>query len=183
MPQVVLMGDPTYFHIAGGANPLTRDWWGRKKRVDCAKAIEQWTGLKELLVSFGVEVHVIPPDPKNPGLVYPANAGVLLMDRFILSNLIPTRAGERAVYDLFLRELGIRTVSIGHRFEGEADLFPCGRSASDLTDGSAGGGGLGAWARGSVCGSDRDPVPVALQQAGDLGPGHRMACRKRWRGQ
>lgn len=123
---LVLMGDPTYFHIAGGANPFTRDWWGRKKAVDREKAIRQWNGLKDLLVSWGVRVHVIPPDPRNPGLVYPANAGVLLGRRFVLSNLIPSRAGERPVYDLFLRSIGFETTTIKSRFEGEADFFPVG---------------------------------------------------------
>lgn len=126
MPQSVLMGDPTYFHIAGGANPFTRDWWGRKKRVDREKAIEQWNRLKDLLTSFGIKVHVIPADERNPGLVYPANAGVRIGKKFILSNLLPTRAGEKPVYDLFLRSIGIETVSIRSRFEGEADLFPVG---------------------------------------------------------
>lgn len=127
MTQRILMGDATYFHIAGGANPFTRDWWGRKKLVDHQKAIDQWQHLKDLLVSLGVTVHVIPPDERNPGLVYPANAGVLLGRKFVLSNLITTRAGEKPVYDLFLRSLGIETVSIQSRFEGEADFFPVGK--------------------------------------------------------
>jgi N-dimethylarginine dimethylaminohydrolase len=120
------MGNPSYFHIAGGANPFTRNWWGRKKRVDRERAIEQWNRLKDLLTSFGVKVFVIPPDPNHPGLVYPANAGVRLGEKFILSNLIATRAGERPVYDLFLRRHGMKTVLIRSRFEGEADFFPAG---------------------------------------------------------
>lgn len=126
MSQAVLMGDPSYFHIAGGANPFTRSWWGRKKRVDRDRAVEQWNNLKNLLTSYGVQVLVIPPDPNHPGLVYPANAGVRLGENFILSNLIPTRAGERPIYDLFLRRHGIKTISIRSRFEGEADFFPVG---------------------------------------------------------
>lgn len=126
--QTVLMGDPTYFHIAGGANPFTRNWWGRKKRVDREKAIVQWHGLKDLLAGLGVRVLVIPPDPKNPGLVYPANAGFLVPNgkKFVLSNPIPTRAGERPVYEAFLKKLGLIPVSIRSRFEGEADCFPVG---------------------------------------------------------
>lgn len=124
--HAVLMGDPAHFHIVGGANPFTRTWWGRKKQVDQNKAIEQWGQLKDLLTSLGVRVHVIGPDPRNPGLVYPANAGVLLGKSFVLSNLLRTRAGEKPVYDHFVRTLGIETVSIRHRFEGEADFFPVG---------------------------------------------------------
>ena len=126
MVHTVFMGDPSYFHIVGGANPFTRTWWGRKKRVDRDRAIEQWHRLKDLLASFGVKVFVIPPDPDNPGLVYPANAGVRIGKKFVLPNLIPTRAGERPVYEAFLKDRGFETVSIRSRFEGEADFFPVG---------------------------------------------------------
>lgn len=126
MTQTVLMGDPSHFHIVGGANPFTRNWWGGKKYVHREKAVAQWHQLHDLLVSLGVRVHVMPADERNPGLVYPANAGVLLGERFILSNLIPTRASERPMYDLFLRRLGYQTVMIKSRFEGEADFFPVG---------------------------------------------------------
>ncbi|HSA59093.1 MAG TPA: arginine deiminase-related protein [bacterium] len=122
----VLMGDPGEFHIAGGANPFTRTWWGRKKYVNLAKAIEQWQGLRSLLVSLGVRVHVIPASHENPGLVYPANFGVRLGDTFVLSNLLPTRSGERPVYEAFLKGLGLKTVRMRHRFEGEAEFFPVG---------------------------------------------------------
>jgi hypothetical protein len=30
--RIVLMGDPTYFSIRGGANPHTRTAWERRKR-------------------------------------------------------------------------------------------------------------------------------------------------------
>jgi len=122
----VLMGDPTHFHIAGGSNPFTRTWWGRKKNVDLAKAIDQWHELAKLLTSFGIDVYVLPPDERRPGLVYPANYGVRLGDQFVLSNLLPTRARERPVYEAFLKNLGLKTVSIRHRFEGEAEFFPAG---------------------------------------------------------
>ncbi len=126
MTQTVLMGDPAHFHISGGANPFTRTWWGKKKSVHRHRAIEQWHHLKDLLTSLGVRVLVIPPDEAHPGLVYPANAGVLLGDTFILSNLLPSRAGERPIYETFLRSHGVKTGSVQSRFEGEADFFPVG---------------------------------------------------------
>ncbi len=125
MPAV-LMGDPAHFHIAGGSNPFTRDWWGRKKRVDRKRAVEQWKNLHDLLISLGLKVFVIPPDADRPGLVYPANYGARLGDVFVLSNLLPTRAGERPIYEKFLQGLGLRTARIKHRFEGEAEFFPVG---------------------------------------------------------
>lgn len=124
--QSVLMGDPGEFHIAGGANPFTRTWWGSKKYVNRFKAIEQWKGLYALLVSLGVKIHVLPASHENPGLVYPANYGVRLGDTFVLSNLLPTRAGEVLIYEKYLKGLGLQTARIRRRFEGEAEFFPVG---------------------------------------------------------
>ena len=126
MTQAILMGDPTHFSVVGGANPHTRDRYGRRKRVDCERAIRQWHGLRERLTGLGLRVVVVPPDPALPGLVYPANAGFRHGPDFVLSNLTPTRAGEQAVYRRLIEGLGLRCHTIRHRFEGEADLFPAG---------------------------------------------------------
>jgi len=131
----VLMGDPGYFSIQGGANPHTRDRWGRRKRVERAKAQLQWHALAKLLTDLGVDVYVVPADPKHPGLVYPANAGVVVPPEsgqgtmglsFVLANLVPSRAGEQPIYHDFLEKLGLSCFGVRHRFEGEADLFPVG---------------------------------------------------------
>ncbi len=120
------MGDPSHFSVVGGANPHTRDRYGRKKTVDRELAIRQWHGLRELLTQQGLRVVVVPPDPKLPGLVYPANAGLRVGKDFVLSNLTPTRAAEQSHYRRALEPLGLRCHTIESRFEGEADLFPAG---------------------------------------------------------
>ncbi len=134
--RVVLMGDPTYFSIRGGANPHTRTAWGRRKSVDRNQAIAQWHAFARLLCSLEVRVLVVPADPLLPGLVYPANAGFLfpldialpVTDKtFYLANLLPSRAGEQPVYDRFLTGCGFRTAHLQARFEGEADFFPAGK--------------------------------------------------------
>ena len=138
--RTVLMGDPTHFSVQGGANPHTRTRWGTRRRVDRGRAIEQWRGLKARLEEVGIRVIVVPPDPSQPGLVYPANAGFqsqldvakpaaeLPSRRFTLSNLLPTRAGEKAHYRRVLSEHGFPLAEIDDslRFEGEADFFPAG---------------------------------------------------------
>jgi N-dimethylarginine dimethylaminohydrolase len=135
--RTVLMGDPSHFSVQGGANPHTRTWLGTKRSVDRASAIEQWHRLRDALRDHGVHVVVMPADPGQPGLVYPANAGFLLpLDAekprfekvFYLSNLIATRASERLHYDRVLRAAGFRTAAVPEhlRFEGEADFFPAG---------------------------------------------------------
>jgi N-dimethylarginine dimethylaminohydrolase len=117
------MGDPAHFRVLGGANPHTRDRWGRRKRVDADLARRQWARLRDLLRDLGIDVRVVPPDPRCPGLVYPANAGVRLGRRFVLANLIETRTAERPHYRRAIEAVGLEIVEVGGRFEGEADLF------------------------------------------------------------
>jgi N-dimethylarginine dimethylaminohydrolase len=126
MNHVVLMGDPAHFSVVGGANPHTRDKYGRRKSVDRSLAIAQWGRMRDLLRELGVQVAVVPPHAEHPGLVYPANAGFRHGDVFVLSNLTPTRAGEQPIYRQVIESLGLRCATIGARFEGEADLFPAG---------------------------------------------------------
>lgn len=134
--RVVLMGDPTYFSIRGGANPHTRTAWGRRKTVDRAIAVKQWHAFARLLSRFGVRVLVVPPDPTWTGLVYPANAGFLFpldaptpvqTKTFYLANLLPSRQGEQSIYEQFLQRCGFRTARLSAQCEGEADFFPVGR--------------------------------------------------------
>ncbi len=126
MTHTVLMGDPTHFSVVGGANPHTRDRYGRRKTVERQLAIRQWHGLHDLLSEHDLRIQVVAPEPKLPGLVYPANAGFRLGDDFILSNLTPTRAAEQPIYQRVVEALGLRCHQIESRFEGEADLFPAG---------------------------------------------------------
>ena len=126
MTHVVLMGDPSHFSVVGGANPHTRDRYGRRKSVDRALAIAQWGRMRDLLRELGLRVAVVPANAAHPGLVYPANAGFRHGDVFVLSNLTPTRAGEQPIYRGVVESLGLRCATIGARFEGEADLFPAG---------------------------------------------------------
>ncbi len=135
--RTILMGDPSHFSVKGGANPHTRTRWGTKRSVDRERAIEQWHVLKRTLEDLGVRVIVVPPDEAQPGLVYPANAGcqsnVDVPERasskhFMLSNLLPTRAGEKAHYRRVLEREGFALEELDeqYRFEGEADFFPAG---------------------------------------------------------
>lgn len=133
MPPAVLLGDPSRFWIKTGTNPHTRDFWGRRKRVDLPKAIAQWNGLKETLEHHGVKVCVLPADLERPGLVFPANAGFRHGDTFYLSNLNPSRSGEEEIYRRFLTEWGltVRDFPLSGPFEGEADFIPVGDPSGD----------------------------------------------------
>src|SRR5262249_40647196 len=126
-----------HFSVQGGANPHTRTRLGTRRSVDRARAISQWRRLRDVLRDHGLRVIAISADPGAPGLVYPANAGFLtevdaekpLAEKtFYLSNLIATRAAERAHYARLLGIAGFRTAAVParFRFEGEADFFPVG---------------------------------------------------------
>jgi arginine dihydrolase len=135
MARTILMGDPRYFSVRGGANPHTRNALGMKKKVDPELARRQWHTMARTLMAHGAEVFVVEPHEHLPGLVYPANAGFLYplqgcaADRktFHLANLLPTRAGERDIYRAYIGSLGFAANDIKARFEGEADFFPAGR--------------------------------------------------------
>jgi len=131
------MGDPAFFSVKGGANPHTRTRWGTRRRVDRATAQAQWARLRDVLGDLDVRVLIVPPDPAQPGLVYPANAGFLTdvdvekplaEKRFYLANLLPTRAGEKPHYRRVLEAARFRCAELdgGLRMEGEADFFPAG---------------------------------------------------------
>ena len=123
------MGDPSHFSIKGGANPHTRGRFWRKKHVSTQKASEQWLNLKNAIESLGIHVFVVSGDESTPGIVFAANAGIVLdkdianAKRLILSNLIKTRLKEKDFYVDFFKKINLKIITIKNRFEGEADLF------------------------------------------------------------
>jgi N-dimethylarginine dimethylaminohydrolase len=142
------MGDPSFFSVQGGANPHTRTRWGTRRSVDRELAIRQWRDLKAALEDHGVRVLVVPPDASQPGLVYPANAGFLngvddpaprSDETFYLSNLLPTRAGEKPHYRRVLEAAGFRLAELDaqYRFERQS---PSGVRRRRRTSGPSCGG-------------------------------------------
>ncbi len=127
--SAVVMGDPGAFEILHGSNPHTRNLWGMRKSVNRSQAAVQWKTFAEQLRAAGVQVHVMPAVPDCPGLVYPANAGIIAAGCFYPSNLLPSRASERPHYEEFFVRLGFSVKPFGGGmipFEGEADFFPWG---------------------------------------------------------
>src|SRR5258708_7736668 len=135
MPRTILMGDPTYFSVLGGANPHTRNVLGIRKSVDADLARKQWHQLARALIARGTEVCVIELHQGMSGLVYPANAGFLYplvgtsgeAKTFHLANLLPTRARERDVSRPFIERMGYRCAQVAARLEGGAAFSPAGR--------------------------------------------------------
>ncbi|MCM8812049.1 MAG: hypothetical protein NC910_03250 [Candidatus Omnitrophica bacterium] len=134
MAQAVLLGDPAHFHIRSGGNPHTRDRFGRRKKVNTARAVEQWLNLKAALEECAAKVFIVPAVKDLPGLVFPANAGFRYGERVVLSNLNPGRSGEKEHYRRALERIPFLQVidfPDPHPFEGEADFFPVGDPSGD----------------------------------------------------
>jgi len=135
----VLMTDPRYFTIRGGANPHTRDRIGSLKSVDSERAWQQWHGYVDALLEGGVAVYVAEAIPDLTGMVFAANAGFLegrLDDRpssektFYPSRFAAEhRRPEGPKYAEFMETFGFEVGDYPEewRFEGEADAFPVGR--------------------------------------------------------
>ncbi len=129
MTSTVLLGHPRYFRIVHGANPHTRDRWGRRRIVDRGRMLAQWERFRQTLVDLGVRVLVLPPSEAHPGAVFPANAGLRVGGTVYLSWPNPARAGERALFRPCLEQHGYRVEELPgppHQWEGAADTFPIG---------------------------------------------------------
>ena len=135
----VLMIDPRYFAIKGGANPHTRNPDDTLKTVDAGRAWEQWHRYVDALLDGGVDVYVGEAQPDLTGMVFAANAGFLegrLDDRptadktFYPSHFTAEhRRPEGAFFADFMDAFGFEVADYPDemRFEGEADAFPVGR--------------------------------------------------------
>ena len=133
--RAIVMGDPAYFRIKSGSNPHTRNRWGFRKKVQPEIARCQWKRLLDQFRDLGIHVFVVPSVKEHPGMVFTANAGVVI-DRdaakpfsqkiFLMSTLTPGRSGEESYYQEFFERLGFQIQRAPYRFEGEADFFPAG---------------------------------------------------------
>ena len=85
----LLLCPPDYYGIEYEINP----WMSRARGADTPLVQAQWRGLHEKLLSLGCNVHLVPPKPKLPDMVFTANAGLTVGRKFIPSNF---RHKERA---------------------------------------------------------------------------------------
>ena len=78
----LLLCPPDYYGIEYEINP----WMSRARGADTPLVQAQWRGLHEKLLSLGCNVHLVPPQPKLPDMVFTANAGLTVGRKFIPSN-------------------------------------------------------------------------------------------------
>ncbi len=121
----LLLCPPDFYGIEYEINP----WMSRRQSADPAEARRQWQQLRDTLQQLNGGTEVIAPQPKLPDMVFTANAGLVVGNRFIRSNFRhPERQGEAAHFEAWFREHGYEIVRLpeGLFFEGEGDALFCG---------------------------------------------------------
>src|SRR6187455_265908 len=96
MAARILMCPPDHYGIEYEINP----WMNRSLGAVRAVAFTQLTKLRDTLVSLGVTVETLAPQPGLPDLVFTANAGLMFHDTFLSSRFNhEVRAKESPVFD------------------------------------------------------------------------------------
>jgi N-dimethylarginine dimethylaminohydrolase len=114
-----------YFGIEYEINP----WMNRARGSVPERAKKQWAALYRTLTGFGVQVELIDPQPGLPDLVFTANAGLIIKDRFFSSLFRhEVRARESPYFDRWFAEHGftVEHMPEGMYFEGAGDALCCG---------------------------------------------------------
>lgn len=93
MAPHILMTDPEHFEVAYVINPWMRPAaWRSDPARNLAAARAAWQALATALRDAGARVEVVPGTPGLPDMVFPANAGIVLDRRALLSRF---RCAER----------------------------------------------------------------------------------------
>lgn len=125
MPPRILMCPPDHYGIEYEINP----WMNRSLGAVRAVAFQQWTKLRDTLVSLGVTVETLEPQPGLPDLVFTANAGLMYHTTFLSSRFKhEVRAKESPVFDAWFAAHGFTVEHLPeHTYhEGAGDALFCG---------------------------------------------------------
>ncbi|HEX7097578.1 MAG TPA: arginine deiminase-related protein [Acidimicrobiales bacterium] len=118
-----LMCPPDHFRVAYEINP----WMHREVAVLHDEAVEQWQRLVDNLTAAGAEIELMEPAPHVPDLVFTANSGLVVGDRFVPSNFRhPERRPETPLDIAWFHSRGYRIAELppGMHHEGAGDALP-----------------------------------------------------------
>ena len=113
------MCSPEHFDVTYAINP----WMDPAVAVDRALAVRQWDRLRETLVGLGHTVHLLPPEPGLPDMVYAAN-GAFVVDGTAYGARFkhPQRTAEAPAHQAFYEKNDWRYVAAAETNEGEGDF-------------------------------------------------------------
>jgi N-dimethylarginine dimethylaminohydrolase len=123
--STILMCPPDFYGIEYEINP----WMSRNAPNDPDRSRIQWNGLRDLLVTLGVDVRLMEPVKGLPDLVFTANAGLVWKDKvFLASFRHEARQGETPFDEAWFQAAGFKTISLPapYYFEGAGDALFCG---------------------------------------------------------
>jgi ornithine--oxo-acid transaminase len=113
------MVEPTYFDVSYAINP----WMDPSRPVDRAKALQQWTRLRDTYVDLGHVVSVIEPVPGLPDMVFAANGGFVIEGNALCSRFaFAQREPEAPVFAAWFEAAGLAAHQLQHVNEGEGDI-------------------------------------------------------------
>jgi N-dimethylarginine dimethylaminohydrolase len=120
------MCPPEHFAVSYAINP----WMHPDEPTDNARAVRQWTELRQVYLDLGHDVRTIDPVAGLPDMVFAAN-GATVVDGKVLGARFryPQRAAEASAYLDWFRAGGYADVrAAGHVHEGEGDVLFTGRA-------------------------------------------------------
>lgn len=122
MVQSLLMCSPDYFGVHYSINPWMKSNAGK---VDTRLASQQWQDFYGLLQRF-VKIRIMEPEPQVPDLVFTANAGLILGNKFIPSNFLHNeRRLEEPLFLKWFQSQGYQVAALPDsiNFEGAGDIL------------------------------------------------------------
>jgi N-dimethylarginine dimethylaminohydrolase len=125
MPPRILMCPPDHYGIEYEINP----WMNRSLGAVRALAFRQWQCLHDTLLSLGVTVETLAPQPGLPDLVFTANAGLVFHSKFISSRFRhEVRARESPYFDAWFasHQFQVEHLPENMYHEGAGDALFCG---------------------------------------------------------
>jgi N-dimethylarginine dimethylaminohydrolase len=119
----LFMCPPEYYGIEYEINP----WMSLERQADRTLAYRQWEALYRFLTdTIEMKVELIEPVKGLPDMVFTANAGIALDDKFVSSNFRNSeRRGESPYFEDWFRKKGYRISNLVPQrfFEGEGDML------------------------------------------------------------
>src|SRR3989338_5650446 len=120
----ILMCAQTYFEVTYAINPAMARTLACKIAVNQFKAMEQWTGLKDIYTKEGFDVVLIDPVKGLPDMVFTANCGIVNDGRAIIGEFKHAqRKPETDYFEKWFKENDYGIIHIKEEFEGTGDML------------------------------------------------------------
>lgn len=121
--KTILMSDAKNFNNQKPINP-----YYRQESVDCDKANQELSNLREILTDAGINVTTVPSPEYCQDGVYTANWALVHGNDAVLASLPNVRQDEEAYAEKVLTNLGKNVIRVpnGLKFSGQGDALACG---------------------------------------------------------